>query len=110
MKMWLQRSASDFHGVICADSKAGGRDTKTEIKVDIATVERLTAEIKIELRRLMPPGVLTIADPLSQVFTRLFGSSRTRQEQVRFFVLAAPIARRIAISLADPQARIAAEV
>jgi DNA-directed RNA polymerase specialized sigma24 family protein len=77
---------------------------------------RLTAErfaslapsVRNSLLKHLQGGALTavVADSLQQIFVELFGANRSRNEQVRFLLFAAPMARRIAIHRADPSERI----
>jgi hypothetical protein len=82
------------------------RDARGSMRVDYQTVARLTPEIKKQLRGRIRAGMLSVGDSLRQVFTHFFGTSRTPQEHTRFLVLAAPLARRIAIELANTEDKI----
>jgi hypothetical protein len=82
-------------------------DQRRILRVDYNTVARLTPELKKELRRVIRAGMLTVADSLRHVFTLFFGPARTAQEHTRFLVLASPLARRIAIELANTDDKIA---
>lgn len=67
---------------------------------------RLAPAIRGELLKRVRAGVLAVGDLLHQVFVEIFGTERTREERYLFLLLAAPMARRIAIDLADANDRI----
>lgn len=62
--------------------------------------------IRDELLKRIHAGVLRVGDSLHQVFDEVFGTGRTREERFLFLLLAAPIARRIAIERANASDRI----
>jgi DNA-directed RNA polymerase specialized sigma24 family protein len=66
----------------------------------------LAPAIRNELLKRVRAGALTVGDSLQQVFVEFFGAGRPRSEQVRFMLFAAPMARRIAIELANAGDRI----
>ena len=51
-------------------------------------------------------GNRTLGESLHQVFVEIFGQERSREERYMFLLYAAPIARRIAIELANSSDRI----
>jgi hypothetical protein len=63
--------------------------------------------IRDELLKRIHAGVLRVGDSLQQVFVEIFGTERTREEWFLFLLLAAPIARKIAIERASSGDRIA---
>lgn len=75
--------------------------TLAPVPVDSKSLVRLSPFIKSELRRLAVAGALSAAVALRHVFTHLFGSERAREDKLRFMMYAAPMARRIAIELAN---------
>lgn len=75
--------------------------TLAAVPVDARSFVRLSPFIRSELRRLAVAGALSASVALRHVFTHLFGSERSHDDQLRFMLFAAPIARRIAIELAD---------
>jgi DNA-directed RNA polymerase specialized sigma24 family protein len=74
--------------------------------LDTTALVRLAPVIRNELKRLALSGSQSAAASLNHVFTHLFGADRPRQDQIRFMVYAAPLARRIAIDLASSGDRI----
>lgn len=62
--------------------------------------------IRDELLKRVRAGMLTVDESLHQVFVDIFGSQRTREERYLFLLLAAPIARKIAIHRANASDRI----
>jgi DNA-directed RNA polymerase specialized sigma24 family protein len=75
--------------------------------VDETQLSSLGPHVHSELRRLALTDSLPPEAALRQIFRDLFGPARTREEELRFIRFAAPMARRIAISLAKPDARLA---
>lgn len=67
---------------------------------------RLVPTIRSELLKHVPAGVLRVGESLHQVFVENFGKERSREERYLFLLLAAPIARRIAIERANASDRI----
>lgn len=78
----------------------------TSPPLDTTVLARLAPIIRNELRRLALSGAMSASASLNHVFTNLFGDDRSRQDQIRFMVYAAPLARRIAIDLANSADRI----
>jgi DNA-directed RNA polymerase specialized sigma24 family protein len=78
----------------------------TSPPLDTTALARLAPIIRNELRRLALSGAMSAAASLNHVFTHLFGADRSRHDQIRFMVYAAPLARRIAIDLANSGDRI----
>lgn len=74
--------------------------------LDTTALVRLAPVIRTELRQLALAGSMSAAASLRHVFTQLFGENRSRQDQIRFMIYAAPLARRIAIDLANSGDRI----
>ena len=83
-----------------------GDTVKPPPSLDATHFARLSPFVRSELRRLTCTGALSAPAALHQVFIELFGAGRTRRDQVRFMLFAAPIARRIAIDLAGMADRI----
>jgi DNA-directed RNA polymerase specialized sigma24 family protein len=69
--------------------------------LDAKQFAELAPVIRDELLKRVHGGVLTVGDSLQQVFEDIFGPERTREERFLFLLLAAPIARRIAIERAS---------
>jgi DNA-directed RNA polymerase specialized sigma24 family protein len=76
--------------------------------VDYAAWLQLRPQIAKELVQLAIAGSLPTGPALKQVFERLFGPGCSKRDETRFMIFAAPIARKIAIGLADRGARIGA--
>lgn len=81
--------------------------TTTE-PLDAKRFAHLAPAIRGELLKRVRAGSLTVGDSLQQVFLEMFGPDRPRKEQIRFLLFAAPLARKIAIELADAGDRIGA--
>jgi hypothetical protein len=62
--------------------------------------------IRTELLKRVRAGVLTVGESLQQVFVEIFGTERTREERFLFLLFAAPMARKIAIELANSGDRV----
>lgn len=80
--------------------------TTTE-PLDAKRFAHLAPTVRSELLKRVRAGSLTVGDSLQQVFVEMFGAGRTRKELIRFLLFAAPMARRIAIDLANVGDRIA---
>lgn len=80
------------------------------LSVDAATLTRLSPLIKSELRRLAEElareGAPSVATALRQVFTGLFGVGRSPGDEMYFLMNVAPLARKIAIRVANADARV----
>jgi len=76
--------------------------------LDAKQFARLAPAIRTELLKRIRAGVLTVGDSLQQVFVELFGADRTHRERILFLLFAAPLARKIAIELANAGDRIGA--
>lgn len=74
--------------------------------LDTTALVRLAPVIRNELKRLALSGSVSASTSLNHVFKQLFGADRPRQDQIRFMVYAAPLARRIAVDLANSDDRI----
>ncbi|MET0534187.1 MAG: ECF-type sigma factor [Steroidobacter sp.] len=68
----------------------------------------LAPAIRSELLKRVRAGVLTVGESLHQVFVEIFGTERTRNERFLFLLFAAPMARRIAIEMANAGDRVGA--
>lgn len=79
----------------------------TPAPLDTPALVRLAPVIRSELLRLATSGAMSAEASLRHVFNQLFGSERSRQDEIRFMVYAAPLARRIAIELANASDRVA---
>lgn len=75
--------------------------------IDTATLVPLAPFVRRELIRLATSGAMSAEASLKHVFNELFGPGRSRQDEIRFMVYAAPLARRIAIELANASDRVA---
>ena len=62
--------------------------------------------IRDELLKRARAGTLPMGESLQEVFVEMFGSERTREERFLFLLFAAPIARRVAIDMANNGDRI----
>lgn len=62
--------------------------------------------IRSELMKRLRAGVLAVGESLHQVFVEIFGHGRTREERYMFLLYAAPMARRIAIEMANADDRV----
>lgn len=62
--------------------------------------------IRTELIKRVRAGVLTVGQSLQQVFVEIFGAERSREEWFLFLLFAAPMARKLAIELANAGDRI----
>jgi hypothetical protein len=76
--------------------------------LDTKKFASLAPAVRTELLKRVRAGVLTVGDSLQQVFIEMFGADRSRKEQIRFLFFAAPMARKIAIELADAGDRVGA--
>jgi len=73
---------------------------KLSLPLDATTFACLVPRIRSELARRVRCGTLSVAESLQQVFIDTFGARRSREELIRFLLLAAPLARRLVIELA----------
>jgi hypothetical protein len=80
---------------------------KTPEPLDPKKFAHLGPTIRDELLKRVHAGVLSVGDSLHQVFEEIFGTGRTREEWFLFLLFAAPMARRIAIELANAGDQIA---
>jgi DNA-directed RNA polymerase specialized sigma24 family protein len=76
--------------------------------VDSKTFAYLAPAIRSELLKRVRAGSLTVADSLQQVFVEMFGPNRSHGERTLFLLFAAPLARKIAIELANAGDRVGA--
>lgn len=74
--------------------------------VEYAAWMKLRPRIARELLQLANRGSLPAGAALKQVFRNLFGTDCTPHDETRFLIFAAPIARKIAIGLANRGDRI----
>jgi hypothetical protein len=74
--------------------------------VDYASWLQLRPQIARELAQLATAGSLPTGAALKRVFAQLFGPDCSHRDEVRFMIFAAPIARKIAIGLANRGDRI----
>lgn len=79
---------------------------KTTEPLDAQQLARWGPTIRDELLKRVNAGVLNVGDSLQQVFVEIFGSERTHEERSLFLLLAAPIARKIAVHRASVDDRI----
>jgi len=66
----------------------------------------LAPTIRGELLKHIRAGMLAVGESLQHVFVEIFGTHRTREERYLFLLFAAPMARRIAIELANSTDRV----
>lgn len=78
----------------------------TTAPLDSQRFAELAPVIRSELRKRVRAGSLAVGDCLRQVFIEMFGQGRTHREHIRFLLFAAPLARKIAIELANAGDRI----
>ena len=69
--------------------------------LDAKRFAHLAPTIRSELLKRVRAGSLTVGDSLQQVFVAMFGADRPRKELIRFLLFASPLARKIAIDLAN---------
>lgn len=78
----------------------------TTQRVSWKTLRQLAPTIRDELLKRVHAGTLTVGDSLQHVFVAMFGNNRSWEERTLYLLFAAPLARRIAIDLADAGDRI----
>ena len=71
-----------------------GDTVKPPPSLDATHFARFSPFVRNELRRLTCTARCSAPAALHQVFIELFGAGRTRRDQVRFLLFAAPIARK----------------
>jgi DNA-directed RNA polymerase specialized sigma24 family protein len=74
--------------------------------LDSKQFAQLGPRVRDELLKRIHAGVLRVGESLQQVFVEIFGTERTREEWYLFLLLAAPLARKIAIERASSGERI----
>jgi hypothetical protein len=87
-----------------ADTDRGIReavDLPMELPTDYPAWLRLRPRITQELLQLASAGSLPAGAALKRVCRKLFGANCTAENETRFLIFAAPIARKIAIGLAN---------
>jgi hypothetical protein len=92
-----------------ADTDRGIReavDLPMELPTDYPAWLRLRPRITQELLQLASAGSLPAGAALKRVCRKLFGANCTAENETRFLIFAAPIARKIAIGLANRGDRI----
>lgn len=92
-----------------ADTDRGTREAvalAVELPTDYPAWLRLRPRITEELLHLASAGSLPAGAALKRVCRKLFGADCTAEDETRFLLFAAPIARKIAIGLADRNDRI----
>jgi hypothetical protein len=92
-----------------ADTDRGTRqavDLAVELPTDYPGWLRLRPRITEELLHLASAGSLPAGAALKRVCRKLFGSGCTTEDETRFLIFAAPIARKIAIGLANRNDRV----
>jgi DNA-directed RNA polymerase specialized sigma24 family protein len=78
----------------------------TTQRLNTRTLAQFAPAIRAELSRHLRAGSLRVGDTLQQVFLSLFGTHRSWEERTLYLLFAAPLARRIAIELADGADRV----
>lgn len=78
----------------------------TTQRLNSKTLAHLSPVIRTELRKRVRAGTLSVGDSLQQVFVEIFGVNRSWEERTLYLLFAAPMARKIAIELADAGDRI----
>lgn len=78
----------------------------TTERLDSKQFVHLAPAIRDELLKRVRVGMLSMGDSLHQVFVEIFGTDRTREERFLFLLYAAPLARRLAIEMANSSDRI----
>jgi hypothetical protein len=92
-----------------ADTDRGIReavDLPMELPTDYPAWLRLRPRITQELLHLASAGSLPAGAALKRVCRRLFGADCSAEDETRFLIFAAPIARKIAIGLANRNDRV----
>src|SRR5688572_7350812 len=74
--------------------------------VDAVNWGKLRPKVVVELKRRVESGSMPASAALRQVFVELFGAERSREDEVRFLMFAAPIARKLTIGLANASDRV----
>jgi DNA-directed RNA polymerase specialized sigma24 family protein len=74
--------------------------------VDAVNWGKLRPRVVVELKRRVESGSMPASAALREVFVELFGAECTRQDEVRFLMFAAPIARKLTIGLANANDRV----
>lgn len=74
--------------------------------VDAVNWGKIRPQVVIELKRLVADGAVPAPAALRQVFIKLFGAECNPQDEVRFLMFAAPIARKLTIGLANATDRV----
>ena len=75
-------------------------------RISWKALRQLAPTIRDELLKRVRAGTLTVGDSLQQVFVVMFGNNRSWEERTLYLLFAAPLARRIAIDLANAGDRI----
>lgn len=88
--------------------KRSGTETPGE-QLDLAKVANLTPFLLNSLRICARSRQRSAAAALNHLFVSLYGENRTRHELHRFLLVAAPLARRVAIEFANPEDGIGAD-
>ena len=81
-------------------------DLPMELPTDYPAWLRLRPRITQELLQLASAGSLPAGAALKRVCRKLFGVDCTAEDETRFLIFAAPIARKIAIGLANRNDRV----
>lgn len=74
--------------------------------VDAVNWGKLRPQVVVELKRLVTSGAVPAPAALRQVFVQLCGAGCSRQDEVRFLMFAAPIARKLTIGFANASDRV----
>lgn len=96
----MQQSPSGKTGKPARRKRAGTKASGEQL--DLAKVAHLTPFLLNELRNCARSGQRSAAAALNHLFISLYGENRTRHELYRFLMVAAPLARRVAIEFANP--------
>jgi hypothetical protein len=78
----------------------------TTERLDCKKLVHLGPTIRDALLQRIRAGTLAVGDSLQQVFVEIFGTERCWEERMLYLLFAAPLARKIAIQLADAGDRI----
>lgn len=80
----------------------------SRLTVDAVNWGKIRPKVVMELKRLVESGTMRAPAALRQVFVELFGADRSREDEVRFLMFAATIARKLTIGLANAGDRVGA--
>lgn len=77
-------------------------DAMSRPPIDTSVLVRIAPTIRVEMHKCACAGAVTAVEAIKHVFRKLFGDDRSREDEIRFMVYVAPLARQIAVELANP--------